>query len=82
MTACLPATTSEKPSYTTSLPSRRTVLLALLSLPMADVRVLAQHTGHLTIPLDQWGTLSFTFKGKTVEFTTADVFRILKGDTA
>ena len=58
---------------------RRGALLALLSLPLADVRVLAGHTGHLTIPLDQWGTVAFTYKGQTQEFTTGDIFAALKG---
>lgn len=64
-------------------------LLALLSLPLADVRVLARQNragevvapakGHLTIPLDAWGTVAFTFKGQTVEMTTGEIFAILKG---
>ena len=70
--------------------SRRTALLALLSLPLADVRVLAQPAnggrtaqaqGHLTVPLDQWATLSFRFKGQTKDFTTAELFAIIKGET-
>lgn len=63
-------------------PARRQVLLALLALPLADVRVLAQHTGHLTVPLDQWATLRFTHKGREIEFTTAELFAILKGERA
>lgn len=70
--------------------SRRAALLALLSLPLADVRVLAQPAnggrttqaqGHLTIPLDQWATLTFRFKGQEQEFTTAELFAIIKGGT-
>ena len=76
-------------SRETPLLSRRMALLAVLSLPLADVRVLARQKkdgteaptaqGYLTIPLDQWGTLRFVFKGRTVEFTTAEVFAVLKG---
>jgi len=73
-----------------SVVSRREALLALLALPMADVRVLAQSAnggrtggaqGHLTVPLDQWATLSFRFKGQTKDFTTAELFAIIKGET-
>ena len=80
-------TTKEVP-----LLSRRMALLAVLSLPLADVRVLARQNragetvapgqGHLTIPLDQWRTLRFTLKGKMVELTTAEVFAVLKGTKA
>lgn len=59
--------------------TRRQALLSVLALPLADVRVLAGHTGHLTIPLDQWGTVAVTFEGQTVEFTTGEIFAILKG---
>lgn len=55
-------------------------MLALLSLPLADVRILGQQQGHLTIPLDQWATVRFTLKGKAVEFTTAEIFAVLKGE--
>lgn len=64
-------------------------LLALFSVPLADVRVLARQDrhgttiaparGHLTVPLDSWGTVAFTFKGQTVEMTTGEIFAILKG---
>lgn len=59
--------------------SRRAALLAVLSLPLADVRILGQQQGHLTIPLDQWATVRFTLRGKAAEFTTAEIFGILKG---
>ena len=69
--------------------SRRQMLLALLALPLADVRVLARQTkagapappavGNLIVPLDQWHTLTFRHGGDTVTFTTGDIFRILKG---
>lgn len=55
------------------------MVLALLALPLADVRVLRAAPGHLTIPLDQWADLSFTFEGKTKRFTTAELFAIIQG---
>ncbi len=63
----------------TGPPTRRQALLAVLALPLADVRVLAGHTGHLTVPLDSWGTVRFTYDGHTVEMTTGEIFAALKG---
>jgi len=72
-------------------PSRRAALLALLTLPLADVRILAR-TGRkgqavpspkaaiLTVPLDQWGWVRFTHKGKEQMFDMAEVFAILEGE--
>ena len=59
---------------------RRAAILAVLSLPLADVRVFGQNTsrGHLTIPLDQWKTVSVTFGGERIELTTAEIFAALK----
>lgn len=68
--------TSPTPSL---LHSRRAALIALLSLPLADVRMLAQQQGHLTIPLDQWATVTFTLDGRVLRLTTAEIFNILKG---
>lgn len=61
-----------------SVVSRRAALLAVLALPLADVRALRAAPGHLTIPLDQWRDLTFTFEGEKKVFTTAELFGILK----
>lgn len=68
--------TSPTPSL---LHSRRAALIALLSLPLADVRMLAPQQGHLTIPLDQWATVTFTLGGRKLLLSTAEIFNILKG---
>lgn len=70
--------------------TRRQALLLVLALPLADVRVLARQSrageplppavGNLVIPLDQWHTLTFRYRDRTVEFTTAEIFAVLKGE--
>lgn len=62
--------------------SRRVALLALLAMPLTDVRVLRAYepgTGRLRIPLDQWAHLVFTFKGQEYSFTMAELFAIITG---
>jgi len=60
--------------------------MAVLALPVANARVWAGKQpvpapgpATLTIPLDQWGTLAVTYRGRTVRLTTADVFATLGG---
>lgn len=70
--------------------TRRQALLMALALPLADVRVLARQgkrgeplqpaVGNLVIPLDQWHTLTFRYRDRTVEYTTAEIFAVLKGE--
>ena len=71
--------------------SRRQALLAVMAIPLSDVRVLAR-TGRkgqempapkaaiLTVPLDQWGWLRFTHKGKEEMMSMAEVFAVLQGE--
>ena len=73
----------------TERPTRRQAILAVMALPLADVRVLARQTkdgaplpaarGHLTIPLDAWGVVHVTYRGQEVAFTTGEIFAALKG---
>ena len=73
-----PTIVGEKPKTL----SRRAALLALLSIPLADVRVVRAYmpgTGVLRIPLDQWAKLTFSFEGQTKTFTTAELFAIIEG---
>lgn len=60
--------------------TRRQAILAVLALPLADVRVIHGQSGRLTIPLDQWHTLALTYRGQAIELSTAEVFAALKED--
>jgi len=72
--------------------TRRQAILAVLALPLADVRAFAQGkdnpTGlqttraRLRIPLDQWGFLSVTLKGKTVDISVDEIFATIAGEKA
>jgi hypothetical protein len=67
--------------------TRRQALLAVFSMPLAKVTVFAQgpdnptgltgSNARLRIPLDQWGHVAFTHKGKTVSYSTAEIFAAL-----
>ena len=70
---------SQTPSGSSKL-TRRAALVALLAAPMAQAEVIGQgkRKGHLTVPLDQWETLTVELGGKSVTLTAADIFAALK----
>jgi hypothetical protein len=67
--------------------TRRQALLAVMSVPLGRALAFAQgpdnptglagSNARLRVPLDQWGHLAFSYKGKTVSYSTAEVFAAL-----
>ncbi len=63
--------------------TRRQAIVAVMALPLADVRVFGSGTrigatpGHLRIPLDSWAGITVEYKGQSVSLTTTDIFAAL-----
>lgn len=60
--------------------TRRTAILACLSLPLGDYKALAAQSGILTVPLDKWRAILVTLGDETVEIPVDDIFNVLKGE--
>lgn len=58
---------------------RRAMLMATATSLLTSVRVLYGQGGQLRVPLDQWQTVTFEFKGKRVAVSTSDIFEALLG---
>ena len=67
--------------------TRRHAIVALLALPLADVRAFQTPTartlykggGHLRIPLDQWEGITVEHRGQAVTLSAAAIFAALTG---
>lgn len=64
--------------------SRRTAILALLSMPLGQLNALAGgrpggHNGSLRVNLDEWTGLIVEHKGKMVALRPSEIFAALAG---
>ena len=52
-------------------------MLFAVAMALGKMDLLKAQDGHLTVPLDQWRTVSFTLKGKTIRVPVTEVFAAL-----
>lgn len=52
-------------------------VLMAFGMALGKMDTLKASSGQLTVPLDQWGSLVFTYRGKTVTVSVAEVFRAM-----
>jgi hypothetical protein len=60
-------------------PSIRYGVLFAMAMALGKMDTLKASGGQLTCPLDQWDHVTFTYRGKTVTMTVAEVFAALQG---
>jgi hypothetical protein len=53
-------------------------LLFSIGMALGKLDVLKAESGQLTVPLDQWRNVVFTYKGKKIVISVAEIFKTLQ----